>query len=535
MVRLPQAVSARLRGGRAFAAVLVAAALAHLPALFNGFVWDDLVFILANPVLRDPGNAAALFISPETWGTGAANPYYRPLTMLAFMGDTLLWGERAIGYHATNLLLHLGACALLLAVLRRLLSPGPALAAALLFAVHPAHAEPVAYVSARGDLLCAVFLLASFLAWIRHVEDGARGALALSALAYGAALFAKISAGLFPAVFLLHAFLFARRRPRARDLLPFAAVALGYLALRGAVLDQGTWGAEPLSVRVATAGPVIARYLLMALSPAHLSVFHDVAPRVAIDALAVVAWAAVAATVALAAASFRRAPRAVLALAWFLAGIIPVSGLVTFVYPALVADRYLYLPLLGGSLAAGAILQRLAAARLALPARRAAAGAFAVALLALASFTAARDRHWRDSITLWERAGLEAPRNQYVLNALGWVYRSTDRLGDAERALRLSLALNEANSDTHLNLAILALVRDDLDLAERHIVRALELSRGSAVAYRYLSVILLAKGNDAVALRAAERAFELNPFDAKAGRLVAGLRRGDGAALLRAD
>jgi len=185
-------------------------------------------------------------------------------------------------------------------------------------------------------------------------ESGSRGALALSALAYFAALLAKISAGLYPAVFAFHGLLFFRHRLRVRDLLPFAAAAGCFLAINSVVLDMTTWPDQPLLSRVATAGPLVARYALMALSPAHLSVFHDVSARSAFDVTAAAAWAALVVAVAVAAARARRAPRAALALGWFLAGVIPVSGLITMLYPALAADRYLYVPLLGAALAAGA-------------------------------------------------------------------------------------------------------------------------------------------------------------------------------------
>lgn len=524
MVRLPQALTARLRGCWAFAAVLAAAAAAHLPSQFNGFVWDDLTFIIGNPVLREARSIPAIFTNPETLGTGAVNPYYRPLTTLSFLIDTLLWGELPAGFHATNLLLHLGVCALLLAVLRRLLSSGAAFVGALLFAVHPAHAEPVAFVSARADLLCAFFVLAAFLAWMHYGETGSRAALALAPLAYFAALLAKIAAGLYPAVFALYGLLFFRRRPRLWELLPFAAGAIGFLAISNAVLDMVTWPDPPLALRVATAGPVILHYVLMTLAPSHLSVFHDLPVRTSFDATVVGAWTVVTASVMLAAACARRAPRAALGLAWFLAGIVPVSGLVTLLYPAIAADRYLYLPLLGAALVAGAGLQQAAGLRLAAPFRRLATVTAALALLALAGSTMARGRLWRDPVTLWERAVVEAPRHPYVLNSLGVAYTSVRRGEDALRALLGALELNESNPDTHLNLASLAFLRDDVETAAQHTFRALELNPGSARAYGYLGRIMHQPQNAAAARRAAERALDQNVLDAGTLEMLAGPR-----------
>lgn len=510
-----------LRGCRPLVALLVAATLAHLPSLFNGFVWDDDTFILWNPVLREARNIPALFTKPETWGTGTVNPYYRPLTMLTLLLDTLLWGKLPAGFHATNVLLHLGVCALLLAVLRRLFAPGVALAAALVFAVHPAHAEPVAYISARGDLVCAVFLLAAFLAWERYGRTGGQGALALAAFAYFAALLSKIAVGLFPAVFALYGLLFFRRRLRVLDLVPFAAAALCYLVVRAAVLEMDTWPDQSLHSRVATAGPLIVRYFLMALSPAHLGVFHDVSRHTTFDATVLEAWGVIAAAVAITAIRARQMPRAALGLAWFLAGIIPVSGIASVLYPALAADRYLYIPLLGATIVVGTCLERLVALRQSAPQRRLAAGVAACALLALAGLTMGRGRHWRDSLTLWERAVFESPRSPYALTSLGWVYETRGRYEEAERVLRSSLEVNEAFPETHLNLASLAFRRNDLEAAAWHTHRAFELGR-----------ILHKRGNDAIVYRAAERALELNLFDAETLGMPAGPRRGTGPAAM---
>lgn len=517
------------RGGWAYAAVLAAAVLAHLSSLANGFVWDDVSYILRNPVLRDAGNLLLLFTKPETWGTGGVNPYYRPLTTLTFLLDTLTWGGRSAGFHATNLLLHLGVCSLLLATLRRLLEPGAALAAALLFAVHPAHAEPVAFVSARADLICALLLLAAFLAWMRHGETGGTGALALAVLAYGAALFAKITAGPYLAVFAIYGLLFFPRRPRIRELAPFVAAALGFLLINSMVLTITTWSDQPLLTRVATAGPILVRYALMALSPLQLSVFHGIPLRSALDAPAVVAWVAVGAAAALAAARARRAPRAALGIAWFLAGLLPASNLIAVIYPALAADRYLYIPLIGGVLAVGAGLQRLSALNVPRLPRRCAVAAGSLALLALAGFTMARDRLWRDDVTLWERGALENPSHPFVLGALARAYMETQRDEEALQVLLRALEVDEGNAEIHLDLVVLGFRHGNFEAAERHLFRALEFAPHSSRAHHYLGGLLHQNQDAAVARRVADRGIELGILDSGTLETLGGQHAGSPA------
>ncbi len=131
-------------------------ALAFLPVLAGAFNFDDVATVLFRqgvmPVsLRD-----------------------RPLFLLSLSMDHALWGLNPAGYHLTSLLLHLANVALL-ATLARVLAqrgghPRPgrvALAAGLLFGLHPLAAAAVCYVSERSALLVAASTLLTFHALIR--------------------------------------------------------------------------------------------------------------------------------------------------------------------------------------------------------------------------------------------------------------------------------------------------------------------------------------------------------------------------------
>src|ERR1017187_3911807 len=124
--------------------LLLAAALAAFGAsLGSGFHLDDYA-IFSDPVLTSPWGWL------QVWGWRQT----RPLTYVTFwlnyhVGQALspanpvAGGQDPIGYHALNLLLHLGAVLLAYECLRRLLPERAALVAAALFAVHPLQAEAV--------------------------------------------------------------------------------------------------------------------------------------------------------------------------------------------------------------------------------------------------------------------------------------------------------------------------------------------------------------------------------------------------------
>jgi hypothetical protein len=136
------------------AAVLVVVTLiAYLPAFRGGFIFDDNVFLTANPLIAAPDGLWRFWFSRE-----AAD--YWPVTASTLWLEWRLWGMNATGYHATNVILHIGEILLLWAVLCRLHIPG-AFFGALIFAVHPLNAESVAWITQRKNLMAMLFYLLS--------------------------------------------------------------------------------------------------------------------------------------------------------------------------------------------------------------------------------------------------------------------------------------------------------------------------------------------------------------------------------------
>ncbi|HEY5995421.1 MAG TPA: glycosyltransferase family 39 protein, partial [Candidatus Deferrimicrobiaceae bacterium] len=244
--------------------------------LGNQFVWDDVLFIVNNDYLHDPRNIPRFLLSGDAAGTGLLNPYYRPLATATFAIDYAIWGEQPAGFHATNIALHLLTCLVLYRVICHITgNPSASLAATLLFAVHPAHSEPVGYISARADILCALFILLSFLGFLLSRETGKRSYLALSIVAFTLALLSKIVALVLPPLLGIYMLLSGKREGWAKSLVPLAAVSVGFLILRSWVLKMEVWGPIPFSIRVANAGLFLLDYFQNALLPVGLKVFYD--------------------------------------------------------------------------------------------------------------------------------------------------------------------------------------------------------------------------------------------------------------------
>jgi hypothetical protein len=170
------------------AALVAAVWLAHWPALRAGWVLDDRTLLADNPYVRTLSGLRVLVTSEFFVAT--AHPefaaQYRPVSGVLNWLSWQLLGGSSPAQHALNMMLHAGVCVLLLAVLRACgVRLGIALAAALLFAVHPATTMDVSYAEGRQDLLGWCFVLGVALAALRW-----RSALALAGASFVGTLLA---------------------------------------------------------------------------------------------------------------------------------------------------------------------------------------------------------------------------------------------------------------------------------------------------------------------------------------------------------
>ncbi|MEO0095832.1 MAG: tetratricopeptide repeat protein [candidate division WOR-3 bacterium] len=169
------------------------------PCLNNDFVnWDDDKYITGNNDIRNLNWNTFRKIFSQFY-SGA----YVPLTILSFAFDYQIGGLNPSVYHRTNLILHLLNGVLVFWVIYFLCKRiSISFLTALLFAIHPLHVEPVAWVTGRKDLLYGFFLIGSLVSYLYYKRKSKLLLYLLSMILCIMALLSKPTAVSFPLVIL---------------------------------------------------------------------------------------------------------------------------------------------------------------------------------------------------------------------------------------------------------------------------------------------------------------------------------------------
>ena len=420
--------------------------LAYGNTLWNGFTQDDLqLYIVRNAQVTEP-SLRALF-TPHM-----VTNVFRPVTFGTFALDWKVGGGRPFGFHVVNLVLHAAVTLLFYVLLLALLQSSVhanevAFAAALLFAVHPIHTEAVTSIVGRAELLAAGFLLA---AWILHVKDRAIPAL----ICFVLALLSKESAIIFLLLTLIGDYARSRWKPKLRYLV-IAGVSLLYLCVLWKV-QGGRFGpvgirpwdnplaSLPAGPRILNALRVAWKYVALQTYPATLSCdysFNEILLYGDWRHTLPAAFGAVAVFSGWLWAVWKRQRALALAGGVYLAGF-AVTANILVVIGTNMGERLAYLPSAGFclliALGWGWLRERQQVLAL---------GVLAVLVAVLGARTVARNRDWKDNLTLYSAAVRAVPGSAKMHQALGVEYMQAGKLDLASKELQAALQINPAYAE----------------------------------------------------------------------------------------
>lgn len=491
----------------------VLALITSLSTLRNQFAADDLDQILNSLFIRHLSNLPAAF-TRSIWSFGASDivltsdMYFRPIFSTLLTINYAMFGTSPLGWHLVNVLIH-GAVTLLVFLVseeitgRRLV----ALVTAALFAVHPVHAEPVAWVSGVTDPLMALFLLLSFYCYLRFRTNSRWYVLACALGFYFVALLSKETAIALPlAVAYCELFHFRAEAPLSQRLIQtskavglFIAPTVIYFLMRLNALGlAGSFGARPrypLMPALLTIPLAIVKYLGLMFIPVGYSYQHYTELVQTPGSISFIAPFALLLGIAWCIRFIKSRPLKFGAV-WFIVMLAPALALLRSFEPAhLVQERNLYLPSAGICLALALGIEWVAK-RDWLGARQSIlAGALTVILLLVWSAIYIRQSlTWEDTLSVHRRSAGVAPLSATAHALLSRTYYDAGRPREAEAEARAALDLDSRCATAYMNLSYFTKQSGRLDQACDYLESAITAIPENAMTRNDLATIYLNLG-----------------------------------------
>jgi len=422
-------------------------------ALFFEFVWDDWPQIVDNPLLRSWSNLPRAFVSDLWYHAVRQQVYYRPLFVAWSMLNYSLFKVQPWGWHLAAILLHVATVAAVFWLARKLeLEYWTSALAALIFALHPVHIEPVVWISAASDTMVTLFVVLAFIAFLngRNPAQSMRWVWWLASVVFLAcALLTKEMALTFSALVAVYACLHpAEERSStaqkafgaARDAAPYAVVTIAYLLLRKHALLHATGQFDAnhgLADLLRTWPMVIGFYLKKLAFPVGLTglyytpyVTNQIIPQLIVPVIVLGAL--------LAALWYwnRREGKSTVAFMglWFVLGLAPVLYLRTFANGDFVRDRYVYLPSVGLAVLVAMALRKLPSIK-GWSSTAVQGCAVAVLCFGYVGASLAQQVDWANDLLVMVRGYSLYPDNPYTMVNLANEY---SKRGAHERAIELA-------------------------------------------------------------------------------------------------
>jgi Tfp pilus assembly protein PilF len=488
--------------------------------------FDDDSYIKENPMVNRGVTLAGL-----AWAfTTFYKANWHPLTWIAHMIDSQLFGLNAGGHLLANALIHVANTLLVFwFLLRATHARWPSALVAALFALHPLHVESVAWAAELKDTLSTLFGLLSLIAYVRYAEAPSSSRYAWTAITLALGLLAKPMLVTWPFVMLLLDYWPLRRlsqstsrknflvsiAPLLREKLPLFALVTASAVITSVAQSHGgavrTFTDFPIALRLPNALVSYAKYLLLTFWPHDLAVCYPFAPT------GIPTWQIIGAAFLLigitAFCLFQRKirPYLIVGWLWFLGTLVPVIGLVQVGWQTM-ADRYFYIPSIGFFIALVFGLADIAKTRHVAPSLSAAiAGGV---LLVLATLTNAQIHLWSDSFTLFNHAVAVTPLNLPIEQSLGLAMGKSGRYDEAAAHFEKVLQIRPDFYDGLLNMGIMRFKQGRLLEAIEYCQAAIRSQPDAPKAHVQLAHARWKQNRDEAALEEMRRALQLAPKDA---------------------
>ncbi len=462
----------------------------YLNSIAGEFVFDDNHFIVNNMWIRDWRHIPDILFSPvfaslpEDQINKADPNFYRPGFHLFLMLGYAISGLKPWGYHIVNIIIHAGNVLLLFFISKPLIKGASidtrpayqnrllALLPALIFAVHPIHAENVAFISGINVLGLAIFYLLSFYLYTKE-------RMILSAIAFFLAILTKETAITLPILLFVYD-LKIKKKPLLplgfwiKRFMPIIVAFASYFAIRlyslGAMVPTESERILTPYLYIINLLPLIGKLFQKLLFPYDLAfyVYQMSAPLTSLLDIRAILLLILIIILAFIVIRVRHSrPKIFLCALWITLPLIPVLFFGWVQGAPVYADRFLYLPCAGYSILIGLLVSmaikkldekiHVKGTKISLynNTKIAIALFMLAALVLLSVWTIKRNIVWRNQLTLIRDTLEKAPN--YALFRFLYIRELSKRgmIDEAIKEARIAIEADYSSPNLHNNLGVL--------------------------------------------------------------------------------
>ena len=390
--------------------------------------WDDYFYIQENPHIRSLNmeDLKRIFTTPYSKN-------YTPFHLFSYLLDHLLWNDNYLGFHLTNLWLHL-LNGLLLFLLIYLWTQNMWIAflVSAVFLIHPVHVESVAWLSERKGLLAGLFSLMTLLSYDQLKKTGKRRFYISALFLFLFGVLSKPVVVTLPLILILLDISIYHSKTPFSDLVPFFILSIFSLITTLWAQSVGggikTYVGGHFLTSILAIPYILFRYvarMIWPYPPFRLSCRYVIWPERFLAPGPMIVTIIILFSFITLYARFvkKREWLGILGCTWFFILLLPVLNFVPT--STQMADRYLYLPAMGIYLLSGALLSKWI---LWVIQKRAVFGRCLAILIPVFLIlfygvkTRQRAKIWRSDETLWKNALREDPQNYYAPTYLANFY-----------------------------------------------------------------------------------------------------------------
>ncbi|PIP54071.1 MAG: hypothetical protein COX07_07325 [Bacteroidetes bacterium CG23_combo_of_CG06-09_8_20_14_all_32_9] len=413
--------------------ILLVAFASFYSVLNNEFLinWDDGAQVVNNADIKEISFSGIQKIF-SSYYVGM----YQPITTLTYTFDYAIYGLSSQGFHFSNLFYHFIAIILVFIFLSKIFNNRLLIFfLTLLFSVHPTNVESVAWLSARSNILYTIFYFAGLIFYLKYIREQKKNKYYfITFIFFGLSCLSKSTAVTFPVVLLLFDIFFDKITLRkVIEKIPFLiiSIVIGLITIDARIIDahipdlSSQYNSSELFLVVFYS---IFMYIKLFFIPYNNSAYY-IYPEKNNNFLPFEFYITlimfIACSVILLIILFKRKKQALFGLFFFL---ISLFIMLKFIATGLqfMADRYIYLPMIGILITIGYLIEPLLKKYL----------LYSVILLCIVATgfiyrTVSYNNYWINEESLFSQTLKTQPNAVPCKNLLGVAYRKRGNIGEA--------------------------------------------------------------------------------------------------------